>query len=66
MSLLALLRHADRNRECPFIGVDRKSSADGKTALLTQLRHWPPHFSAPRCGQACSYRDLQMQDCLTP
>jgi hypothetical protein len=31
--------------------------------LPDQMRHWP-HFSAPHCGQACSYRDLQMRDCL--
>jgi hypothetical protein len=36
LPVLALLRSSGQHRTCPLIGVDRKSSADGKAALLTR------------------------------
>ncbi len=61
-AVLGKTRRTDDRGDRGNVGIIR--SPIRASILPDQMRHWP-HFSAPRWGQACSYRDLQMRDCLT-
>src|ERR1700694_2916287 len=52
---LALLRHADRLRGCPFIGVERKCRMGGQNDAIDPTRSLP----APKGGNYDSFRQTR-------